>query len=75
VRWIGSAGSDLPASITTVSTSAPRENAGGEGGAGTAPDPPRTRADGPDWVARGLALAALLAAAAAVIAGRGPRAA
>jgi len=68
VRWIGSAGSDYPASVTTVSTSVPRENAGGEGGTGVAPalDDRPTDAARPDWVARALALAALLAAAVAV---------
>jgi hypothetical protein len=78
VRWIGSAGSDFPASITTISTSVPRENAGGEGGAGAAPapGPPPADATGPDWLARGLALAALLAVASAALAhGRRPRAA
>jgi len=78
VRWIGSAGSDFPASITTVSTAVARENAGGEGGARAAPTParPPTGPDGPDWVARGLALAALLAVAATVLGRRrerGPR--
>ena len=32
VRWIGSEASEHPASVTTVAKSAPRENAGGEGG-------------------------------------------
>jgi hypothetical protein len=78
VRWIGSAGSDFPASTTTVSTSVARENAGGEGGgaaAAAALDQPQAGADRPDRVARGLALAALLAGVAAVIMGRrrGPR--
>lgn len=31
VRWIGAEGSETPASVTRVSASAPRENAGGEG--------------------------------------------
>lgn len=30
-RWIGAPGSDNPAAVTTVSASAPRQNAGGEG--------------------------------------------
>lgn len=80
VRWIGSAGSDHPASITSISRSATRENAGGErdaeaatAAAGTAqPAPADAHADeaGPDWLARGLALAALLAAAAVAITAR-----
>jgi uncharacterized protein YcnI len=77
VRWIGSGASDYPASITAVSPSVPRENAGGEigGAAGRtptawttpAPGEAQAGATGPDWVARGLALAALLAAAATTI--------
>jgi uncharacterized protein YcnI len=75
VRWIGSADSEHPASVTAVSPSVPRENAGGEG-AGAAPAatrPAATRPDvaRPDWLARGLALAALLALAATALAGRG----
>jgi len=78
VRWIGSAGSEHPASITTVSTSAARENAGGERGGGVgrsapataSPPPAAAVGGGPDWIARGLGLAALLAAAAAMIAVR-----
>jgi uncharacterized protein YcnI len=31
-RWIGAADSENPAAVTTVSASAPRQNAGGEGG-------------------------------------------
>jgi uncharacterized protein YcnI len=75
VRWIGSAGSEYPASITTVSASAARENAGGARGAAAAASAPATAAAataaddaGPDWVARGFGLAALLVAAAAAIA-------
>ena len=72
VRWIGSAASEHPASVTTVSTSAPRENAGGEAGASagasraTAAAPAAQSSSGaddePDWVARGLGLMALLVA-------------
>jgi uncharacterized protein YcnI len=72
VRWIGSAGSEHPASITTVSASAARENAGGARGAtaASAPAPAapaaaEADAAGPDWIARGFGLAALLVAAAA----------
>ena len=32
VRWIGAPDSENPAAITTITASAPRENAGGEGG-------------------------------------------
>jgi len=73
VRWIGSAASEYPASVTAVSPSVPRENAGGEGGAGAAADGGtggQAAAARPDWVARGLALAALLALAATALAGR-----
>jgi uncharacterized protein YcnI len=66
-RWIGSAGSEFPAAVTAVSTSVPRENAGGEAGGGAAAPPAAAR---PDWLARGLALVALLAAAATVLARR-----
>ncbi len=73
VRWIGSGASDTPASVTTISRSAPRENAGGESGGATAPpasDASAAAGDndgaGPDWLARGLGLAALLAALGAV---------
>jgi uncharacterized protein YcnI len=73
VRWIGSAHSEYPASITTVSTSAARENAGGARGAAAAATPaPAAVADDdgprPDWIARGFGLAALLVAAAATLA-------
>jgi uncharacterized protein YcnI len=72
VRWIGSAGSEYPASITTVSASAARENAGTARGAtaasAPAPAAAETDAGGPDWIARGFGLAALLIAAAAAIA-------
>lgn len=67
VRWIGSARSEHPASITTVSASAARENAGGGRGGAAAPAAAEADDGGPDWIARGLGLAALLAAAAAAI--------
>ncbi len=85
VRWIGSADSETPASVTTISSSALRENAGGENAAapaaGAAPaqdasdddggDDEDSAADGgPDWLARGLGLAALLAALWAIAAAR-----
>lgn len=74
VRWIGAAGSEYPASVTSVTGSAPRENAGGEGAAGTGSPAAGGGAEGrgasapeaadsasaseADWVARGLALIA-----------------
>ena len=81
VRWIGSPASETPASVTRVSSAVARENAGGEGGDGAAASPATTgrsdadaasasRADDavrPDWVARGLGLTALLAAASVAI--------
>ena len=70
VRWIGSPDSDFPASTTTVSTSVARENAGGEGAAAPAPGRPQAAAARPDWVARGLALVALLAVVAFIAAVR-----
>lgn len=85
VRWIGSGASNHPASVTTVSRSAPRENAGGESGGATAAVAPAAAAPtpvaagdddgGPDWLARGLGLAALLVAACAAVAARRGRAA
>lgn len=39
VRWIGGPDTDEPASVTQISASAPRENAGGEGGANPAAAP------------------------------------
>ena len=70
VRWIGAQDSENPASVTTITRDAPRENAGGEssGGqdAGAAPeaDDGEESGDGggTDWVARGLGIAALLVA-------------
>jgi uncharacterized protein YcnI len=75
VRWIGDEGTENPASTTIVSKSVPKQNAGGEGEAaedsgdnlanpGLAAEVP-AEDDGPDWVARGVGLAALLAALAA----------
>ncbi len=77
VRWIGSAGSETPASVTTISRTAPRENAGGEAGDSAAPAPPAAEdggGSGPDQVARALALCALMAAlAGALLRRRKPR--
>ncbi|MDP2711990.1 MAG: DUF1775 domain-containing protein [Solirubrobacteraceae bacterium] len=76
VRWIGAPGSEHPASVTTISSSAARENAGGEGDETTVVgDDDATAASGdvrsdgrePDWIARGLGLLALLASGLAVI--------
>jgi uncharacterized protein DUF1775 len=68
VRWIGSAESQDPVATTIVSSSAPRERAGGHGARGhglaTAPAAAAENADDPDWLARGLGLAALLTATA-----------
>lgn len=74
-RWIGDEGTDSPASFTTVSADAPRENAGGEGAAkaaasddrgGTLASPNLAEVGGEDehtdWFARGLAIAALVVA-------------
>ncbi len=72
VRWIGSPASETPASVTTISRSVPRENAGGESGGATVPAAAPSASigssadGGPDWLARGLALVSLLAALAAV---------
>lgn len=75
VRWIGSRESEQPASVTQIARDVPRENAGGESATGASPGvatasgvrPPAARlGDDPDWVARGLGLAALVAALAAV---------
>jgi hypothetical protein len=78
-RWIGDPESENPASVTTISAGAPRENAGGESdaGGGTAePVAPATPTPedggGPDWVARGLGLAALVAGLAALVLRRRP---
>jgi uncharacterized protein YcnI len=76
VRWIGDEESEHPASVTQVTKSAPRENAGGESAAasdaqGSAPTTTAAAAasddadgseDDDDWAARGLAIAALLVA-------------
>jgi uncharacterized protein YcnI len=70
VRWIGAQDSDNPASTTTITRDAARENAGGEssGGqdAGAAQEPQdggeTGDGGGTDWVARGLGIAALFVA-------------
>lgn len=74
VRWIGSPSSETPASVTRISRAAPRENAGGESGsaaAGAAPARAAARdvpdGGGPDWVARGLGLGAVLLTLVAVL--------
>jgi uncharacterized protein YcnI len=77
VRWIGAPGSENPASVTVVSASAPRENAGGES-PGTASPPAGTAkpevatassddGDSADWLARALGIAAILIAAGVVL--------
>jgi len=71
VRWIGSPSSEDPAPRTEVRAGVPLQNAGGEGASGSAtavaadsaaPPTPAASSGGDDWWARGLALAALLAA-------------
>lgn len=71
VRWIGSPESAEPAPVTVVDAAAPRLNAGGESAPGAtatgdegASQPPVAAgsSDDADWVARGLALAAVLLA-------------
>jgi len=72
VRWIGSPNSEEPAPRTTVKAGVPLQNAGGEGASGAAvagtpaPDTGGDPSGGDDWLARGLALAALVAALAAL---------
>jgi len=75
VRWIGAPGSDNPAPTTRVAVGVPRQNAGGESGsaeAASATTPASATAasapaaDGPDWLARGAALAGLLMGLAAL---------
>jgi periplasmic copper chaperone A len=85
VRWIGSPSSENPAPRTVVEAGAPLQNAGGEGASGEnreaalapLPEAATSSGDDPDWIARGLALAALLFALAGVgallIRGRGER--
>lgn len=84
-RWIGAPDADHPAAVTEVRADAPRRNAGGEGATSEpVSDPGPTTVDGadraaeaadggPDWVARGLGIAALavgLAVAGTLIARR-----
>jgi uncharacterized protein YcnI len=76
VRWIGGPDSEDPAARTVVSADAPLQNAGGEGASGSgaeaaaAPvaDQSGDAEDGTDWLARGLVIAALLAALATLAA-------
>ncbi len=71
VRWIGSPESEEPAPTTTITVGLPPQNAGGEGASGSttpvAADASETAATNTssaddDWLARALALAALVAA-------------
>jgi uncharacterized protein YcnI len=73
VRWIGSPSSEEPAPRTAIEADAPLRNAGGEGASGSDAETAAQEAavaaadgaeaeDGTDWVARGLALAAVLVA-------------
>lgn len=75
VRWIGAPDSEGPAARTEVSADAPLQNAGGEGASGSDSEAAAAPAaesgsgnDGADWLARGLAIAALLAALATLAA-------
>ena len=76
VRWIGAPGSENPAAVTTVSKSAPRENAGGEGEGDESAAPAAPAAaqhtgdaedESTDWVARGAAIGGLLLGLAALV--------
>lgn len=70
VRWIGGPDTEEPASFTEISASAPRENAGGEGGATAAAEPgasPAAAAGGDDG--DGLAVAALVVGGLGLVAG------
>jgi hypothetical protein len=79
VRWIGSPSSENPAPVTEIRTGTPLQNAGGEGASGSdatpvaSPDEASSSADGTDWLARGLALAALVAALALLVSKRKER--
>jgi len=71
-RWIGAPDAESPAPVTRVVAGHQRENAGGEGDsaaagadAGSASVAADASDDGPDWVARGIAIAALVVAAVA----------
>ena len=75
VRWIGSPSSEEPAPRTTIKAGLPLQNAGGEGASGASPVSTAgayeaavtgDSSGGDDWLARGLALAALAAALAAL---------
>jgi uncharacterized protein YcnI len=66
VRWIGAPGSEQPAPVTRIVAGAPKQNAGGEGAAPAATPVATVAAtpassSGRDWVARILALLALVA--------------
>lgn len=72
VRWIGGPDTEEPAAVTEISASAPRQNAGGEGGAQAAED--EASAEGAPVAAAdgggdGLAIAALVVGGLGLIAG------
>jgi len=74
VRWIGPPGSEQPAPVTRLVAGLTPQNAGGETGASRPPDA-AARADAApvarrDWVARGIAAVALLAAIASLVLSR-----
>jgi len=72
VRWIGPPGSEEPAPTTRLVAGLVRQNAGGESGGGRRAAPTIAAAGdgpgaGPDWLARSLAAAGLVAAIAALV--------
>lgn len=69
VRWIGGPDTEEPASVTQVTASAPRENAGGEAAAAEAvPAEATSSPDGEDRGGDGLAIAALVVGVLALVA-------
>ena len=70
VRWIGGPDTEEPASVTQVSASAPRENAGGEGGASRAGAPAAAAGDaGEDGGSDTLSIVALVVGGLGLLAG------
>jgi uncharacterized protein YcnI len=72
-RWIGPPSSEEPAPTTAIKAGVTLQNAGGEGASGAAlsapagvSEPARGGSSSNDWVARGIALAALAAGLAAL---------
>lgn len=71
VRWIGGPGSEEPASVTQISASAPRQNAGGEGDESASATATTAKEDGGDdgGSGDGLAIAALIVGGLGLVAG------